>query len=264
MSTVVAGSCGRSVPSSVHVRSVTPPLRAVRRLSVLFYTYTHLSVLTDCPPKCKVELIILTLKFTTSEHTRRPHSGGGHADSATRSSYINNQEEGMQQDEVQQQQDRDALFGPRSRRPTSSIPPSRGTREPGYNSNHLSGAGAQLAAQQSFSSEGGNEFNSSRGGWDDADADAVGLVRRGGRSGSGHGQYGGRYEQQPQREQQQLSWAQVRDSIDVDERRRGLRSAHESAETGRATLESLQDQKGERRSCVYSTMSGRAENAMPF
>lgn len=46
-------------------------------------------------------------------------------------------------------------------------------------------------------------------------------------------------------EPQQLSWAEVRDRIDVDERRRGLRSAHESAETGRATLESLEDQKGE-------------------
>lgn len=57
--------------------------------------------------------------------------------------------------------------------------------------------------------------------------------------------YGGSQSWSGQHEQrQQLTWAQVRDRIDVNERRRGLRSAHESAETGRAALESLQDQKG--------------------
>ncbi|CAN0543553.1 unnamed protein product, partial [Ectocarpus sp. 12 AP-2014] len=40
-----------------------------------------------------------------------------------------------------------------------------------------------------------------------------------------------------------LLWAQVRDSIDVTERRRGLRSAHESVEVGREALERLDDQK---------------------
>lgn len=41
-----------------------------------------------------------------------------------------------------------------------------------------------------------------------------------------------------------LLWAQVRDSIDVTERRRGLRSAYESVEVGKEALEHLDDQKG--------------------
>ncbi|CAN0475478.1 unnamed protein product, partial [Ectocarpus sp. 8 AP-2014] len=40
-----------------------------------------------------------------------------------------------------------------------------------------------------------------------------------------------------------LLWAQVRDSIDVTERRRGLRSTYESVEVGREALERLDDQK---------------------
>lgn len=47
-----------------------------------------------------------------------------------------------------------------------------------------------------------------------------------------------------QQQQQQLSWEQVRDRVDVAERHRGLRAAHESVEVGRETLETLQDQKG--------------------
>lgn len=42
-----------------------------------------------------------------------------------------------------------------------------------------------------------------------------------------------------------LSWAQVRDNINISERNQGLRSAHDSVEIGRNTLESLDDQKGE-------------------
>lgn len=51
-------------------------------------------------------------------------------------------------------------------------------------------------------------------------------------------------QQRSQQQQQQLSWAQVRGSIDVAERQRGLRSAYESVDIGRNTLESLDDQKG--------------------
>lgn len=43
---------------------------------------------------------------------------------------------------------------------------------------------------------------------------------------------------------QQLSWDQLRDEIEVAERQQGLRSAYESVEIGRGTLESLEDHKG--------------------
>lgn len=57
--------------------------------------------------------------------------------------------------------------------------------------------------------------------------------------------WGGMTAPPPQQQQrEQLSWAQVRDTLNVAERQRGLRSAYESVEVGRATLESLDDQKG--------------------
>lgn len=47
-----------------------------------------------------------------------------------------------------------------------------------------------------------------------------------------------------QQKPEQLSWAQARETLNFAERQRGLRSAYESVEVGRATLESLDDQKG--------------------
>ncbi|CAM9503605.1 unnamed protein product, partial [Scytosiphon promiscuus] len=69
----------------------------------------------------------------------------------------------------------------------------------------------------------------------------------GGGSGGGGGWDANRRQQQTskqqQQQQQQMSWMHVRDSIDLTARRRGLRSAYESVEVGRETLERLDDQK---------------------
>lgn len=66
--------------------------------------------------------------------------------------------------------------------------------------------------------------------------------------GSGNGHFGNQPPQQQQHQHQQLSWEQVRRNIDanVAERQRGLRSAYESVEVGRETLERLEEQEGER------------------
>lgn len=72
---------------------------------------------------------------------------------------------------------------------------------------------------------------SGSGYWGGRSAAAVGGMEQG----------GGNRQQGPS---QQLSWAQVRDGIDIRERQRGVRSAYESVDIGREVLESLDDQKG--------------------
>lgn len=119
----------------------------------------------------------------------------------------------QQEQNEAQQYERDVLFGPCARR-NCSPPATTSVTNPNRGRSRYN-------TPTEHSSSGNN------GDWDAAAA--------------GQGEY---------EQQQQLSWAQVRDGIDVDERRRGLRSAHESAETGRATLESLQDQKGRACLCV--------------
>lgn len=89
------------------------------------------------------------------------------------------------------------------------------------------------------------------GGWDDAANGGGGAAAAGGTGRSST--RGGVHEcdkeppqqqQQEQRQQQHLSWDQARDRMGVAERQQGLRSAYESVEIGRETLERLDDQKG--------------------
>lgn len=118
--------------------------------------------------------------------------------------------------------DRDALFGP-----ASTAAPAVGNNN--NNSTRRSYAGSDQAAPALGQIGGGG----SRG-----FREAGGY---GGSSGPAAGSYEANWQQQ---HQQPLSWAQVRDNIDVVERRRGLNSAYESVEVGREALERLDDQTG--------------------
>lgn len=108
----------------------------------------------------------------------------------------------------QEARERDSLFGISSRRSTAA------SRDP---------TGRDPSLQVPRESDGGG------GGLDSASATS----------------WGGMTAPPPQQQQrEQLSWAQVRETLNVAERQHGLRSAYESVEVGRATLESLEDQKG--------------------
>lgn len=147
------------------------------------------------------------------------------------------------------QRERDALFGPASsQRPgaptaVASAPTNgrqqshapRGGREEGGRRSRGAGREARLPSGRSPEGDGHSEW----------DAVAVGGVgtERGSYTGGSSSRSGGSVAA-AQQQHQPLSWAQARGQIDVAERRRGLRSAYESVEVGRETLECLDDQKG--------------------
>ncbi|CAN0343216.1 unnamed protein product, partial [Ectocarpus fasciculatus] len=123
--------------------------------------------------------------------------------------------------------DREALFGESSSRRSASQP--------------AAAAAAAAAASSGASSGAGNNRAPShrRGG-----AEAGRVQHHADESPNMRGDLDQQHKQQQHPPASgPLLWAQVRDSIDVTERRRGLRSAHESVEVGREALERLDDQK---------------------
>lgn len=129
-------------------------------------------------------------------------------------------------------EDRDALF-----RPTSSRPPTAAAAAAGSSALAGSDQAAPAPGQRGGGGDRGfgelwpGDYGGGGGGW-----------------GNAAGSFEANWQQQPshrqQQQQQPLSWAQVRDNIDVVERRQGLQSAYESVEVGREALERLDDQKG--------------------
>ncbi|CAB1101591.1 unnamed protein product [Ectocarpus sp. CCAP 1310/34] len=113
--------------------------------------------------------------------------------------------------------DREALFGESSSRRSASPPDTAGASA-------SSGAGSNQASSHRHGGAMGGRIQH----YSDGSPDVRGNLEQ---------------QQQQPPPSGPLLWAQVRDSIDVTERRRGLRSAHESVEVGREALERLDDQK---------------------
>ena len=148
------------------------------------------------------------------------------------------------------QRERDALFGPASSQRAGAGAPSvasaptdgssRASRGRGGGEGAGGGGGASRDARPSFDRPREGDDPSNR--WDDGAAVGGVCTEHGtytSRDRSGISNFGA-----SQQQHQPLSWEQARAKIDVAGRQRGLRSAYESVEIGRTTLEGLDDQRG--------------------
>lgn len=138
------------------------------------------------------------------------------------------------------QRERDALFGPvssqRAGAPSVAAAPTNGRQQPQAprGRGRGGGRGAGREPRPPFGGSPGDDGPSNK--WDAA---AVGGTERGAYT-AGSSSFGASQQQQ----HQPLSWERARGQIDVAARQRGLRSAYESVEVGRETLECLDDQRG--------------------
>ncbi|CAM9411844.1 unnamed protein product, partial [Laminaria digitata] len=139
------------------------------------------------------------------------------------------------------QRERDALFGPASSQragaPSVAAAPTNGRQQPQAprGRGRGGGRGAGREPRPPFGGSPGGDGPSNK--WDAAAVGGVGTER--GAYTAGSSSFGVSQQQQ----HQPLSWERARGQIDVAARQRGLRSAYESVEVGRETLECLDDQR---------------------